>query len=138
MDKDRIRARARFIQRSVDTRKQFSFAAPDMTVSMIQTLCSDGYGSMLWNLQSDSAESYFKSWNTCVKLVHEVPRNTFTYLVEGFFASEESSLRSQILTRYPGFLKKLQSSPCKEIRMLVRMVQVDPRSTTCKNKLGQS
>ena len=133
MDKDCNRARAKFIQRSVDTRQQFSFAAPDLTVSLIQTLCSDGYGSMLWDLQSDSAESYFKSWNTCVKLVHEVPRSTFTYLVEGFFASEQSSLRSQILSRYPGFLQKLQSSPSKEIRMLVRIVQVDPRSTTCKN-----
>ena len=88
---------------------------------------------MLWNLQSDPAESYFKSWNTCVKLVHRVPRSTFTYLVEGFFAKEQTSLRNQILSRYPGFLRKLQCSPSKEIRMLVRMVQEDPRSTTCRN-----
>ena len=46
---------------------------------------------------------------------------------------DQTSLRSQILSRYPGFLRKLQSSPSKEIRMLVRMVQNDPRSTTCKN-----
>ena len=68
MDKDCNRARARFYQRSVDTRQQFSFAAPDLTVSLIQTLCSDGYGSMLWDLQSDSAESYFKSWNKSISL----------------------------------------------------------------------
>ena len=69
MDKDCNRARASFIDRSVDVRQQFSFAAPDLTLQMIQVLCCDGYGSMLWKLQSDSAESYFKSWNTCVKLV---------------------------------------------------------------------
>ena len=85
MDKDCTRARASFIDRSVDVRQQFSFASPDLTLQMVQVLCSDGYGSMLWNLQSDSAESYFKSWNTCVKLVHGVPRSTFTYLVEGFW-----------------------------------------------------
>ena len=133
MDKDCNRARASFIDRSVDVRHQFSFATPDMTLQMIQVLCCDGYGSMLWNLQSDSAESFFKSWNTCVKLVHGVPRSTYTYLVEGYLAEDKTSLRNQILSRYPGFLRKLQSSPSKEIRMLVRMVSDDPRSNTCQN-----
>ena len=35
----------------------------------VQILCCDGYGSMLWDLRSDTAEQFFKSWNTCVKLV---------------------------------------------------------------------
>ena len=100
---------------------------------MITVLCCDGYGSMLWNLQSASAESYFKSWNTCVKLLYEVPRSTYTYLVEGFLAKDQTSLRNQILSRYPGFYTKLLNSPSKEIRMLVRMVTDDPRSTTCQN-----
>ena len=121
MNKDCNRARASFIDRSVDVRQQFSFAAPDLTLQMIQVLCCDGYGSMLWKLQSDSAESYFKSWNTCVKLVHGVPRSTFTYLVKGY------------LGRYPGVFRKLQSSPSKEVRMLVNMIADDPRSTTCQN-----
>ena len=117
----------------VDTRQQFSFASPNLTVSLVHTICSDGYGNLLWNLQSDPAESYFQNCNTCVKLGHDVPRSTFTYLVEGFFAKEQSGLRSQVLSRYSGFLRKLQCSPSKEIRMLVRMVHNDPRSTTCKN-----
>ena len=133
MDKDCTRARASFIDRSVDVRQQFSFASPDLTLQMVQVLCSDGYGSMLWNLQSDSAESYFKSWNTCVKLVHGVPRSTFTHLVEGFLAKDQTSLRNQILSRYPGFYRKLKMSPSKEVRMLVQMVENDPRSTTCQN-----
>ena len=119
MDKDCIRARAKFIDKSVDVRQEFYFATPDMTLKMVQVLCCDGYGSMLWNLQSDSASSYFKSWNTCVKLVYGVPRNTFTYLVEGFLAKDQPSLRNQILSRYPGFYKKLQMSPSKEVRMMV-------------------
>ena len=131
MDKDCNRARASFIDRSVDVRQQFSFASPDLTLQMVQVLCSDGYGSMLWNLQS--AESYFKSWNTCVKLVHGVLRSTYTYLVEGFLAKDQTSLRNQILSRYPGFYRKLQMSPSKEVRMLVKMVENDPRSTTCQN-----
>ena len=132
-DKDCNRARASFIDRSVDVRQQFFFAPPDLTLQMVQVLCSDGYGSMLWNLQSDPAESFFKSWNTCVKLVHDVPRSTFTYMVEGFLAKDQVSLRNQILSRYPGFYRKLLLSPSKEVRMLVRMVDSDPRSTTCQN-----
>ena len=69
MEKDCLRARAKFIDKSVEVRDQFSFAHPQQTVNMVQKLCCDGYGSMLWLLQSNPAEQFFKAWNTCVKLV---------------------------------------------------------------------
>ena len=72
-------------------------------------------------------------WNTCVKLVYGVPRNTFTYLDEGFLAVNQTSLRNQILSRYPGFYRKLLTSPSKEVRVLAKIVAADPRSTTCRN-----
>ena len=84
-------------------------------------------------LEGNPAEQYFKCWNTCVKLVFGVPRSTFTYLVEGFLAENQPSLRNQILSRYPGFYRKLLNSPSKEVRVLARMVAADPRSTTCRN-----
>ena len=65
--------------------------------------------------------------------MYGVPSSTYTYLVEGFLAKDQSSLRNQVLSRYPGFYRKLQSSPSKEVRMLVNMVSTDPRSNTCKN-----
>ena len=133
MEKDCNRARAGFIDRSIDIREQFFFAQPGQIVKMLQLLCSDAYGSMLWDLQSNPAEQYFKCWNTAIKLVYGVPRSTYTYLVEGFLAKDQHSLRSQVLSRYPGFYRKLQSSPSKEVRMLVNMVSTDPRSSTCKN-----
>ena len=74
---------------SVDIREQFSFAQPDQIVNMIQILCTDAYGSMLWDLQSNPAEQYFKCWNTAIKLVYGVPRSTYTYLVEGFLAKDQ-------------------------------------------------
>ena len=58
-----------------------------------------------------------------MKLVHGLPRNTFTYLVEGFLSGSQVSLRNQALSRYPS----------KEVKMLARMVSRDPRSTTCRN-----
>ena len=88
---------------------------------------------MLWDLRGNPAEQYFKSWNTCVKLIYGVTRSTYTYLVEGFFSQDQTILRNQILSRYPGFYRKLLNSPSKEVRVLARMVAADPRSTTCKN-----
>ena len=126
MEKDCHRARAGFIDRSVDIREQFYFAQPGQVVNMIQLLCSDAYGSMLWNLHSNPAEQFFKCWNTAIKLVYGVPRSTYTYLVEGFLAKDQPSLRNQVLSRYPGFYRKLQSSPSKEVRMLVSMVSSAP------------
>ena len=133
MDRDCQRARGRFISKTVEIRDQLSFAHPEHKMKAVQGLCSDAYGSMLWDLGSQSSEQFFKCWNTCVKLCYGVPRNTYTYLVEGWFAADMTSLRNQVLSRYAGFYRKLLSSPSREIRALARIVSDDPRSTTCRN-----
>ena len=43
------------------------------------------------------------------------------------------SLRNQILSRYPGFYRKLLTYPSKELRVLVRLVAAEPRATTFRN-----
>ena len=80
MDVDCRRARAKFISKTVEVREQLSFANPKQILKAIQLYCSDAYGGMLWNLSSNVSEQFFKTWNTCVKLVYGLPRNTFTYL----------------------------------------------------------
>ena len=88
---------------------------------------------MLLDLASSSAEQFFKCWNTCVKLCDDIPRSTFTYLVEGYLAAEFATLRNQVMARYAGFYKSLLDSPSKEIRAMARIVSDDPRSSTCRN-----
>ena len=63
MDMDCNRARAAFIDKTVEVRDKFSFAHPWQQLKMVQILCCDGYGIMLWDLQGEQAEQYFKSWN---------------------------------------------------------------------------
>ena len=87
-------------------------------------------GVVLW---TSPAESYFKSWNTAVKLIHRIPRSTFTYLVEGHFVAGHTTLRDAVLSRYPGFLQGLLSSPTHEVRVLARVVVNDPGSVTRMN-----
>lgn len=133
MDQDSRRARGRFISKSVQLRDELNFAKPAQVIQAIQTLCTDAYGSMLWSLNSVTTEQFFKCWNTCVKLAYDIPRSTFTYLVEGYFASTHTSLRNQVLSRYPRFFSNLLSSPSKEVRIVARLVKYDPRSTTSRN-----
>ena len=93
MNKDCRGAWAKFIDKCVELREQLHFAAPSQVIQAVQ---ADAYGSMLWRLDSEAAEQYFKSWNTFVKLVFDIPMSTFTYLVEGYFASRHTSLRSSL------------------------------------------
>ena len=44
-----------------------------------------------------------------------------------------TSLKNQILSRYPCFVRKLLDSPSKEIRFLVKNVINDQRSITARN-----
>jgi hypothetical protein len=133
MEQDCKIKRAQFIQKTVEVREQFSFARPDDVLSAVRVYCSDSYGSMLWALRSESSQSYFKCWNTCVKLVNGVPRNTFTYLVEGYFAKQQTSLRNQVLARFTGFFQSLLKSPSAEVSLLANIVARDPSSTTADN-----
>ena len=91
------------------------------------------YGSMLRDLGTTTSEQYSKSWNTCAKTVYGVQRNTFTYLIEGWFTSCMPSLRNQVISRYPKFYRQLTESLSKEIRFLVQIVSNDPKSTTYRN-----
>ena len=88
---------------------------------------------MLWALDSDTSESYFKSWNTAVKLLFNVPRSTFTYLVEGHLAAGFTSMQNQILSRYPTFFQSLLNSPSREVALLARIAARDTRSVTHRN-----
>ena len=56
MEKDCRRARARFIAKTVELREELSFASPDQILKAVQVFCSDSYGSMLWNLKSESSQ----------------------------------------------------------------------------------
>ena len=62
--KDHQRARARFIAKSLEVRNQLSLVDPQIILQALQIFCADAYGSMLWDLDSEIAESFFKCWNT--------------------------------------------------------------------------
>ena len=133
MDQDSVVKRARFIERSVSIRESFYFAFPEQTLKAISVYACDAYGAMLYDLQSKTSESLFKSWTTCVRLIWEVPRTTHTYLVENVLATDFPTLKNQIYVRYVNFFQQLFKSASIEVRHLARIVSRDVRSVTCKN-----
>ena len=133
MDADANRARGSFMSKASDIRDNLYFAHPDQKIHAIQLYCCNGYGSMLWDLKSSYAESYFKAWNVQARLAWRVPRETHTNLVEGFLCKDYYSLRKQILSRFSGFARGLSESPSKEIRFMFCLIKGDQRSVTAQN-----
>ena len=75
----------------------------------------------------------YKSWNTTVKLVWDLPRSTHNFFVEHLLAETFSSVRESILTQYVGFIQRLEKSVSTEVRLMRRIAGADIRSTTGKN-----
>ena len=61
--------RAQYIDRTVDIRSTFGFAAPEQILTAVDKYAGDHYGAMLYNLfDDDSSSKYFRCWGTLVKL----------------------------------------------------------------------
>ena len=133
MDMDARTKRASYIDKTSDIRNIFEFAHPNQILKAGQVYCTDAYGFMLYDLSSQASQSFYKSWNTFVKLAWGVPLDTYTYLVENCLAENFVPLRKQICTRYVSFFNKLFTSSSKEIRHLARIVAHDANSTVYKN-----
>ena len=133
MDQDARMKRASFIQESTDIRETFSFANPVEILGAVKLYASSWYGSMLWNLKGDIVKQVFTTWNTCVKLAWHVPRQTHSYFVDHLLGCGITSVKTDILSRYVGFVRALRSSPSKEVRTLVNMMGRDLGSCTGSN-----
>ena len=58
---------------------------------------------------------------------------THCNIIENVLCKDQPSLRKQIYSQYPKFVRKLIESPIKEVRYLAAIVINDQRSTTCRN-----
>ena len=88
---------------------------------------------MLWDLGSHTCGQYYRSWSTCVKLTYNVPRNTYTYLVENLLALEFVPIKTELLARYGPFFQSLTKSQAPEVQFLANLISQDLRSSTARN-----
>ena len=133
MNMDTTMKRGSFITNSTDIRSMFSFALPVQVLNAISVYSAHFYGSMLWDLYGDVAGQVYRSWNTCVKLVWNLPRSTHSYFVDNLLAEGFPSVRKKILSQYVSFLQRLRKSVSNEVRIMSYIAAADIRSTTGRN-----
>ena len=125
--------RATFIKNSVNIREMFGFAMPTQVLNAVTVYSAHFYGSMLWDLYGDMAGQVFRSWNTTVKLVWNLPRSTHNYFVDHLLADSFPSVRKRTLSQYASFLHRLGKSVSKEVRLMSMITAQDIRSVTGSN-----
>ena len=93
---------------------------------------------MLWDLYGEMAGKVYRSWNTTVKLVWNlpVPRSTHNYFVDHLLAKSVNSVRKKVLSQYVSFLQRLGNSVSTEVRLMSRIAAADIRSVSGKNALN--
>ena len=124
-----------FITDSTDIRYMFAWAHLMQVLQAIRVYSTSFYGCMLFNLYGEESKMIYRCWNTAAKLTWDVPRSTFTFLVDRVLTGDMASVRDGILTRYDMFLQSLHKSNSKEIRILASISSVDGRSTTGSNTM---
>ena len=124
-DKDARMKRGNFVVGSVQVRENFHFASPVESLAVIKKKCSTLYGCMLWELGGQAAEQVFNAWNTCVKLTWNIPCRTHTYFIDHLLSGRLTSLRSDVLSQYRGFLLQLQNSPSHKVATIANIVMRD-------------
>ena len=62
----------------------FSFGTAAQKLTAVQTYSCAWYGAMLWDLYSETARKAYRSWNTSVKMAHDLSRQTRTFFVDNY------------------------------------------------------
>ena len=131
MKKDILEKRARFIGRNAELNQEFSFAHPRTKFKMNQIYNTHFTGSPLWDLFSDEAVKFEKSWNVSVREMFDLPRDTHCYFIEPI--SEYVHLRSILIKRFLKFVEQLEKTKKSALKEVFTMVKNDCRSTTGSN-----
>ena len=133
MDHDTLVKRAQFIDKSVEFRDMFHWAAPADVLKALKTYCSSFYGCMLWDLGGEKASQVYSAWDTATKLTWSCPRWTKTFLLQQVLTRDQTSAKTDILSRYGKFCKSLRTSVSQEVRVLFNLVSRDLQTTTARN-----
>ena len=114
-------------------REKLFFSHPIQKVQGIQVWACSAYGAMLWDMQSEATMKYLRCWNIQIRLAYKVSYATHCNIVENVLCKGHPSLKKQIYSRYPKFVKSLLQSTSREVRFLAAVVLNDQRSLLCRN-----
>ena len=134
-DLDSNTARGAYIGTSNEILNMFSFATPAQKLIAVQTYACAWYGAMLWDIYSPSANRAYRAWNVTIKMAHDLPRQTRTYIVDNYLCPLPS-VRQLIIRRYVQFVQSLITSDNPIISQLASLSINSVRSVTGKNVIN--
>ena len=132
MTMDTSMRRGAFIGKTLEVQEAFSFAAPAEVLGAVKLYCGDLYGGMLARLDSIQANQLMNCWAKTVKDVWGVPRATHSVYAR-WLSSGHSSIKQDLLSRWPKFFRSLLCGPSPEVATLARVAAADRRSATASN-----
>ena len=128
---DIMEKRARYIQCNNELMQEFSFAHCRTKFFVNRIFNTHFYGSVLWNIYEKESNILFNSWSTSVRKMSRLSLKTHRYLIEPI--SRMKHIRSALIQRSVGFMKKLGSSRKNVLRDAFRIFSKDCRTTTGSN-----
>ena len=109
-------------------REAFSFAHPWDKIVAVDEYCNSFFGSQLWTLDSQAAESVYSAWRLSIKPSWDVPRGCHNFFIDNVLAPHMWSLKSSLLSRFHTFFLGLLSSESKEVQLVARLSARDIRT----------
>ena len=61
------------------TKQEFYFNSPDVILKLYNIYCCSFYGSSIWDLSSQCVSKLYMAWNTAIRILFDVPRDTHRY-----------------------------------------------------------
>ena len=102
-----------------------------MICEFIRIFGTSFYGSPLWSLNSEEHQKLFRSWNTVVKIIWDLPYATHKRFVESL--TEVPHLQSTLHSRYIGFISNLKDSVKPQLQILFNICHRNLLSNTGRN-----
>ena len=128
---DLLEKRAVYINRVNELKQEFSYAHPLTKIMIKKVFNTHFYGSQLWDLFTREAARLEKTWNTSVRMMLDVPRNTHRFFIEPL--SEMQHIIFSLMKRFVNFVRSITSSKKCVLRNMLEIVERDCRSTTGRN-----
>ena len=82
LSEDLMEKRAHYINRVNELNQKFYFANSSTKIKINNIFNSSFYGSQIWDLFSDEAIRLEKLWNISIRILLDIPRNTYRYFIE--------------------------------------------------------
>ena len=123
--------RANYIRKNNEIMQEFSFSHPRTKVLLNNIYNSHLTGSVLWDLFSRESAMMENTWNSSVRIMYDLPRQTHRYLIEPISGTKH--IRYHLVKRFLSFITQIEKSNKQASNLLLKSIKHNPRTTTGSN-----